>query len=97
MVYTYPVYSSLTPETTSRIIQKTDLKRKEVEKTVAKRFGFPSYQRGLSDILNKNISIEECIITDEKSGIDLLPAGQYTTNSLELFSNSNFFEIQKMS
>ncbi|MDG6100070.1 polysaccharide biosynthesis tyrosine autokinase [Alteromonas sp. ZYF713] len=61
--------------------------------TVAKRFGFPSYQRGLSDILNKNISIEECIITDEKSGIDLLPAGQYTTNSLELFSNSNFEDV----
>lgn len=61
--------------------------------SLAKRFGLPAYQQGLSDVLNTNLSAESCIYHDEQSGVDLLPAGHYTHNALELFAGDKFSRL----
>ncbi|MCQ8847338.1 polysaccharide biosynthesis tyrosine autokinase [Alteromonas stellipolaris] len=58
--------------------------------SIAKRFGLPAYQQGLSDILNTGVDVESCIVSDSQSGIDILPAGHYTHNALELFAGDAF-------
>lgn len=61
--------------------------------SLAKRFGLPAYQQGLSDILNANVDVATCIVSDSQSGVDLLPAGQYTHNALELFAGDKFSQL----
>mgnify|MGYP000745682491 CR=1 FL=1 len=61
--------------------------------SVAKRFGLPAYQHGLSDVLSGSVNVESCITSDEKSGIDILPAGQYTHNALELFAKGHLSSV----
>lgn len=58
--------------------------------SLAKRFGLPGYQPGLSNYLTGSNEFAECIYHDSESGIDLLPAGQFTHNSLELLSSKKF-------
>lgn len=58
--------------------------------SLAKRFGLPGYQPGLSNYLIGSNEFAECIYHDSESGIDLLPAGQFTHNSLELLSSKKF-------
>lgn len=58
--------------------------------SLAKRFGLPGYQPGLSNYLTGSNEFAECIYHDQESGIDLLPAGQFTHNSLELLSTKKF-------
>ena len=58
--------------------------------SLAKRFGLPGYQPGLSNYLTGSNEFAECIYHDQESGIDLLPAGQFTHNSLELLSSKKF-------
>jgi len=56
--------------------------------TIAKRFGLPSFQPGLANYLSGTESLDDCIVTDEQSGVDLLPAGSIPLNPLELLSGS---------
>ncbi|MCP4058028.1 polysaccharide biosynthesis tyrosine autokinase [Pseudoalteromonas sp.] len=58
--------------------------------SLAKRFGLPGYQPGLSNFLTGSNDFAECIHHDAESGIDLMPAGQFTHNSLELLSSKRF-------
>jgi capsular exopolysaccharide synthesis family protein len=61
--------------------------------SLAKRFGLPAYQQGLSDVLNSGIDVDGCIVNDAESGIDLLPAGHYAHNALELFAGDKFSNL----
>lgn len=61
--------------------------------TIAKRFGLPSFQPGLANYLTGTESLEDCIVTDEQSGIDILPAGSIPLNPLELLSDNKLPEL----
>ncbi|MCC2521865.1 exopolysaccharide regulatory tyrosine autokinase VpsO [Vibrio coralliilyticus] len=58
--------------------------------TVSRRFGLPSAQPGVTNILTKTHAIEDCIYHDEESELDILAAGTYTNNPLELISSTGF-------
>jgi succinoglycan biosynthesis transport protein ExoP len=58
--------------------------------TVAKRFGLPAFQPGLANYLAETETLADCIVTDEKSGVDVLAAGSIPLNPLELLSNPRF-------
>ena len=55
-----------------------------------KIFNLPPYQAGLSNLISGVDKLEDIIIRDEKSGLDILPAGFIPPNPLELLSNSKF-------
>lgn len=53
----------------------------------------PPYQAGLSNVISGNEKIEDVIIRDEKSGLDILSAGFIPPNPLELLSHVKFDEL----
>ena len=55
--------------------------------SVAKRFDLPAYQEGLSNVLSGTHRLEECVVSDEESGIDVLTAGTLTTTPQELLAS----------
>jgi capsular exopolysaccharide synthesis family protein len=55
--------------------------------TIAKRFGIPSFQPGLANYLSGTEALDACIVSDEQSGVDIMPAGSIPMNPLELLSN----------
>lgn len=61
--------------------------------TIAKRFGLPSFQPGLANYLTGTEALDDCIVTDEQSGIDILPAGSIPLNPLELLSDKKLPEL----
>lgn len=58
--------------------------------TIAKRFALPAFQPGLANYLSETESLDECIVHDEATGIDILTAGTIPLNPLELLSNPRF-------
>ncbi|MCP5078273.1 MAG: polysaccharide biosynthesis tyrosine autokinase [Psychromonas sp.] len=50
----------------------------------------PPYQAGLSNVISGTEKLEDAIIRDEQSGLDILPAGFIPPNPLELLSSSKF-------
>lgn len=69
----------------------TDLRRP----TLAKQFGFPGFQPGLANLVAGTHSIEECLVTDEYSGIDLICAGTVPPNPQELLASEKFRDLIK--
>lgn len=61
--------------------------------TIAKRLGLPAFQPGLANYLAETETLEDCIVTDEQSGIDVLAAGTIPLNPLELLSSPRFAEL----
>jgi len=55
--------------------------------SLAKRFGYPAYQPGLSNLIVNSASLSNCIVTDQKSNIDLMLAGAIPPNPQELLSS----------
>lgn len=55
-------------------------------------FSLAPYQSGLSNVISGTDTVKDSIIHDEKSGLDILPAGIIPPNPLELLS-SNKFEV----
>jgi capsular exopolysaccharide synthesis family protein len=55
--------------------------------TIAKRFGLPAFQPGLANYLAETETLDDCIVRDEQSGIDIMPAGTIPLNPLELLSS----------
>ena len=53
-------------------------------------FELPSYQVGLSNLISGTEKLEDTIFHDEKSGLDILPAGFIPPNPLELLSSEKF-------
>lgn len=55
--------------------------------TIAKRFGIPSFQPGLANYLSGTEALDACIVSDEQSTVDIMPAGSIPMNPLELLSS----------
>jgi succinoglycan biosynthesis transport protein ExoP len=68
------------------LLLDTDLRRP----TLAKQFDLPGFQPGLSNLIAGTHTLEECIVTDEKSGIDLICAGSLPPNPQELLASEQF-------
>lgn len=58
--------------------------------SVGERFGLKHKHPGVADILTSNVTIDKCIYHDEKSDLDILPAGLMAPNPQELLSSQNF-------
>jgi succinoglycan biosynthesis transport protein ExoP len=67
----------------------TDLRRP----TLAKQFSLPGFQPGLANLLTGTHSVEECVVTDEGSGIDLICAGTPPHNPQELLASETFLNL----
>jgi capsular exopolysaccharide synthesis family protein len=61
--------------------------------SVAKSFTLPSYQTGLSNIISGTHSIEECLVKDEASGVDIITAGSLPPNPQELLASADFAKL----
>ncbi|MBU2892253.1 polysaccharide biosynthesis tyrosine autokinase [Colwellia sp. D2M02] len=61
--------------------------------SVAKNFELPSYQTGLSNIIAGTHSVEECLIKDTQSGVDIITAGTLPPNPQELLASSDFANL----
>lgn len=71
------------------IIVDADLRRPNI----GNLFDVPSYQPGLSNILNATHKLEECLVHDEQSKVDILCAGNLTPDPQELLSGKQFNEL----
>lgn len=67
----------------------TDLRRP----TLAKQFGFPGFQPGLANLVAGTHTVEECLVSDEYSGIDLICAGTVPPNPQELLASEKFRDL----
>lgn len=75
-------------------MQKTLLIDADLRKpSLGKRFDIDQFNPGLTDIINGDADITECIVRDEKDTIDILPAGQFTPHPLELLSSDEFVAV----
>jgi capsular exopolysaccharide synthesis family protein len=61
--------------------------------TIAKRFALPAFQPGLANYLTETESLNDCIVRDEQSGVDILPAGTIPINPLELLAHPRFLAL----
>lgn len=61
--------------------------------TIAKRFSLPAFQPGLANYLTETEILENCIVHDEQSGVDILPAGTIPINPLELLAHPRFLTL----
>ncbi len=61
--------------------------------TIAKRFALPAFQPGLANYLTETESLADCIVRDEQSGVDILPAGTIPINPLELLAHPRFLAL----
>ncbi|WP_119394262.1 GumC family protein [Salinibius halmophilus] len=61
--------------------------------SLGKRFDIDQFNAGLTDMINGDAELSECIVRDEKDTIDILPAGQFTPNPLELLSSEAFATV----
>lgn len=68
------------------LIIDADLRRPQL----AKAFGLPGYQPGVANLISQSHTLEECIIKDEYSGVDILPAGTLPANPQELLASHRF-------
>lgn len=50
----------------------------------------PPHEPGLSNLISGTITLEDVIIHDQESGVDILPAGSIPANPLELLSSAKF-------
>jgi len=61
--------------------------------TIAKRFALPAFQPGLANYLTETESLDDCIVRDEQSGVDILAAGTIPINPLELLAHPRFLAL----
>jgi polysaccharide biosynthesis transport protein len=61
--------------------------------SIAERFGFKKYHQGLSNYLQMNTELSDCIIKDENSNLSILPAGIQSENPQELLSSKKFEQL----
>ncbi|MDT0595959.1 GumC family protein [Glaciecola petra] len=61
--------------------------------TIAKRFELPGFQPGLANAVAGTHTLEECIVSDEESNIDILSAGTIPPNPQELLASESFAEL----
>lgn len=74
------------------IIVDTDLRKP----SIAKRFDIPNFQPGLSNLVVGTHKLDECVISDAASGVDILTSGPISPNPQELLMSDRFKEIIKL-
>ncbi|MCL1143244.1 GumC family protein [Shewanella gaetbuli] len=57
------------------------------------RFGLPNYQPGLANVLAGTDALENCIVSEVKNNVDVMPAGAIPLNPQELLSSGKFAEL----
>ncbi|MGI2040125.1 GumC family protein [Shewanella frigidimarina] len=57
------------------------------------RFGLPTYQPGLANILSGTDSVDNCIVKDVKPNVDVMPAGAVPLNPQELLTSAQFAKL----
>ncbi|MCT8987042.1 polysaccharide biosynthesis tyrosine autokinase [Shewanella phaeophyticola] len=57
------------------------------------RFGLPTYQPGLANVLSGTDSVQNCIVKEVKPNVDIMPAGAVPLNPQELLASSQFAEL----
>ncbi|MDU0356010.1 polysaccharide biosynthesis tyrosine autokinase [Paraglaciecola aquimarina] len=73
------------------LIVDTDLRRP----TLAKQFDLPGFQPGIANLIAGTHKLDECIVHDEYSGVDLICAGTIPNNPQELLASEQFKKIMK--
>lgn len=68
------------------LILDTDLRRP----SIGKQFELPGFQPGLANLIAGTHSLEECIVKDEESGVDVIGAGAVPPNPQELLASEQF-------
>ena len=71
------------------ILIDADLRRP----SVGKQFNVPNYQPGVANLILKSHTLDECLVRDEESNIDILSAGTIPSNPQELLSDKGFNEL----
>jgi len=61
--------------------------------SICKRFDIPAYHPGLANLIAGTDKFEDCIYTDEESGLTIMPCGQIPSNPLELLSSTRFTNV----
>ena len=61
--------------------------------SVAARFGLKKYQQGLTNHLLMGTDLNQCLFTDDISGLTILPAGMLTPTPQELLSSEKFANL----
>lgn len=67
----------------------TDLRRP----SIGKLFSIPAFQPGLANVIAGSHTLEECIIHDDQSKIDVLTAGSLPPNPQELLASEQFADL----
>jgi succinoglycan biosynthesis transport protein ExoP len=57
------------------------------------RFGLPTYQPGLANVLSGTDSVHNCIVKEVKPNVDVMPAGAVPLNPQELLASGQFAEL----
>ncbi|OFC69922.1 chain-length determining protein [Alteromonas confluentis] len=68
------------------LIIDADLRRP----SIAKLFGLPKYQPGLSNLIMATHSLDECVVKDEESGLHVISAGTVPDHAQELLDSEAF-------
>jgi succinoglycan biosynthesis transport protein ExoP len=63
--------------------------------SLASQFGLPGFQPGLANLISGTHSIEECLVTDKPSNVDLICAGTIPPNPQELLASDKFKDLIK--
>ena len=63
--------------------------------SLGRRFEIAPSRPGLADLLSGRFSIDECIVSDQKSGVDLMPAGIRPEDPQRLLGSVEFKNILK--
>lgn len=61
--------------------------------TLGDKLGLPAYQPGLANVLAGINSFDECVSTDQESGLDILAAGAVPLNPLELLASESMAQL----
>jgi capsular exopolysaccharide synthesis family protein len=67
----------------------TDLRKP----SIGKLFSLPGFQPGLANVLAGSHELDECIVADDQSNVDVLSAGTLPPNPQELLASEKFAQL----
>ena len=71
------------------LLIEADLRRP----TIAKQFGFPGFQPGLANLISGTHTLDECLVNDVTSGIDVICSGTIPPTPQELLASQKFKQL----
>jgi capsular exopolysaccharide synthesis family protein len=69
----------------------TDLRKP----SIGKLFALPGFQPGLANVISGSHHIDECIVADQQSNVDVLSAGTLPPNPQELLASKKFSDLMQ--